>query len=107
MSGTTDKDETDKDNGCRRHPFRARSSWQPPDTDNVALKAFFEDTRRCLIRLKPKRSVHLNISRKERQTLIDLCNREDIIVKRANKGSLTVVEDRQTYSQMLGARPEH
>ena len=50
-----------------------------------------------LIRLKPKRSVHLNISRKERQTLIDPCNREDNIVKRADKWSVTVVEDRQTY----------
>ena len=72
------------------HPFYVKSNWNPPVQPSVALKSYLEEVKSHLAEIeitKPK----CNLSRKEHQALIELKQNTDINIKKADKGSTTVV----------------
>ena len=95
--------ETDDGNGedshvtDKPHPFRMKSNWNPPITKNQALEAYITNTRKLLTDTRSTKHIHHNLSRHEKTALKKLAHRDDIIVKKADKGSMVVIEDRQTY----------
>ena len=71
------------------HPFHVKSNWNPPVQPSVALERDLEKVKSHLaeIEIKPK----CILSRKEHQALIELKQNTDINIKKADKGSTTVV----------------
>ncbi len=80
-------------------PFKRPSKWDPPKTKNAALEEYITRTRLALEETKPKRKIFQNLTREERIALERLGKRDDIDIKKADKGSMIVVEDRQTYAR--------
>ena len=86
-------------NDHQQNKFRIKSDWTPP-TDHgnriPDLDQYLELTKRDLL-LIPRRHTTDNLTPELRQTLKQLQQREEIIIKRADKGSCTVIEDKKTY----------
>ena len=94
---TNNEDENVAHIPGRPHPFRMKSKWNPPTTGNQALETYITRTRKWLTEAKPVKRIHQNLSQHERTALTRLTRRNDIIMKKADKGSLIVIEDKQTY----------
>ena len=72
------------------HPFYVKSNWNPPVQKSVALESYLEEVKLQLTEIqitKPK----LNLSREEQKGLNELKQNNDINLKKADKGSTTVV----------------
>lgn len=72
------------------HPFYVKSNWNPPVQKSVALESYLEEVKLQLTEIqitKPK----LNLSREEQKALNELKQNNDINLKKADKGSTTVV----------------
>ena len=71
------------------HPFYVKSNWNPPVQPSVALERDLEKVKSHLaeIEIKPK----CILPRQEHQALIELKQDTDINIKKADKGSTTVV----------------
>ena len=97
------------------HPFYVKSNWKPPVQKSVALESYLEDVKLQLAEIKiikPKQ----NLSRKERKALHELKHNTEINLKKADKGSTTVVmnktdkiregqiqiDDQNNYSPLVG-----
>ena len=95
------------------HPFHVKSNWNPPVQKSVALESYLEEVKLQLTEIqitKPK----LNLSREEQKALNELKKNNDINLKKADKGSTTVVmnkadkikegesvlNDRQSYRRL-------
>ena len=78
-------------------PFRTVSKWQPPTTKNAALEAYVTRTRRALAESRPRHKIFQNLDAPERAALERLSRRTDVVMKKADKGSMIVVEDRRVY----------
>ena len=71
------------------HPFYVKSNWNPPVQPSISLESYLEEVKSHLAEIeitKPK----CNLSRKD-QALIELKQNTDINIKKADKGSITVV----------------
>lgn len=82
----------------RVHPFYVKSNWIPPVQQSVALESFLEEVKLQLAEMeivKPKQ----NLSRKERKALNELKQNTEIKLKKADKGSTTVVMDKNDKIQ--------
>ncbi|XP_078370299.1 uncharacterized protein LOC144654063, partial [Oculina patagonica] len=78
------------------NPFRTKSSWTPPPQREPALDTFLDAVGHDLFKLKPA-PVRDNLTARERHACKSLGRRSDIVIKSADKGSGTVVMDRDWY----------
>ena len=78
--------------------FRKKSKWTPPYNRDLALetyiKAIRDDIHQSLDQ-SPKHRSSDNLTSKERRALLSLRSRPDIVIKQADKGSVTVVMSRR------------
>ena len=65
-------------------------------TDNPELELYIKNTRSKVDSLPFERQ-RSNMQLEQRCALNSLSNRTDIIIKKADKGSLTVIQDREQY----------
>ena len=78
------------------NPFRTKSNWTPPLRRDPALDTFLDAVGHDLFKLKPA-LVRKNLTTRERHASKMLSRRTDIVIKSADKGSGTVVMDRDWY----------
>ena len=72
------------------HPFYVKSNWNPPVQQSVALESYLEEVKMQLAVTKIIKPKH-NLSRNERKALNELKHHTEINLKKADKGSTTVV----------------
>ena len=78
------------DQNTEQHPFNVKSSWIPPIQRSVALETYLEEVKIKLAEtplVKPKN----NLPPGEQRALKELMNNKEIILKKADKGTTTVV----------------
>ena len=72
------------------HPFHVKSNWMPPVQQSITLESYLESVKTQLADItinKPKN----NLSRKEMAALKELRNNSAINLKKADKGTTTVI----------------
>ena len=77
-------------NNKGKHPFHVKSNWVPPVQPSVALESYLENVKVGLAEItvqKPK----YNLSRKEHTAVKELKQNTAINLKKADKGSTTVI----------------
>ena len=82
------------DQNTEQHPFHVKSSWIPSIQRSVALEAYLEEVKIKLVEtplVKPKN----NLPPGEQRVLKELINNKEIILKKADKGTTTVVMNRE------------
>ena len=79
------------------HPFHVNPKWQPPPQPSVALENYLERTK-FEIATTVFSDARDNLSAKQRQTLSALRANKRVNIKRADKGTTTVVMD--TYDKI-------
>ena len=90
-----DRDDTNR--SSEKYPnFVPKSDWQPPK-QGPDLETFISSMESDIASHKPSKPKHDNLTKSERSALYDLQNRQDIIIKPADKGSAVVVMDRDHY----------
>ena len=77
-------------------PFHNKGTWTPPQLRNTPLDVFICAVEHDILNLSPK-PVHDNLTTPERDALKQLRRRSDIIIKAGDKGSGTVIMDRDGY----------
>ena len=77
-------------------PFHNKSTWNPPNDRERALNTFLDAVKLDITTGKPK-TIHDNLTATERQAIHQLKQRQDIIIKPADKDSGTVVMDKTWY----------
>ena len=82
------------DQNTEQHPFHMKSSWIPPIQRSVALETYLEEVK---IKLAETTLVKakINLPPGEQRALKELMNNEEIILKKADKGTTTVVMNRE------------
>ena len=78
------------------NPFRPKGTWTPPPHRDAALDTFIDTVEHDLFNVTPA-PVRDNLTTRERHALKRLSRRNDIVIKSADKGSGTVVMDRNWY----------
>ena len=87
----------------KQHPFYVKSTWEPPVQQSVALETFLEEVKFELANIPIKRPKD-NLSPGERRALKNLLRDKTIIVKKADKGTTTVImskKEKITEGQVL------
>ena len=74
----------------RRSPFLVKCDWNRPVQPSVACKTYLEEVKSQLAEMKITKPKN-NLSCKEREALTELKQNKDINLKKADKGSTTVV----------------
>ena len=77
-------------------PFHNKSTWNPPNDRERALNTFLDAVKLDITTCKPY-TIRDNLTAAERQAIRQLKQRQDIIIKPADKGSGTVVMDKTWY----------
>ena len=80
------------------HPFHVKSNWMPPVQQSIALESYLESVKTQLadIRInKPKN----NLSRNEMAAIKELKNNSAINLKKADKGTTTVIMNKSNKIQ--------
>ena len=77
-----------------KHPFKPKSQWMPPKASNPKLEDYIEAT---MAEEPELRTPKPNLSKKEARILQELSKNRDIVIKKADKGSCIVVQDRRSY----------
>ena len=78
----------------KQHPFYVKSTWEPSVQQSVALETFLEEVKFELANIPIKRPKD-NLSPGERRALHNLLGDKTIIVKKADKGTTTVIMSRE------------
>ena len=90
-----DRDDTNR--SSEKYPsFIPKSDWQPPK-QGPDLETFISSVESDKASHKPSKPKHDIFTKSERSALYDLQNRQEIIIKPADKGSAVVVMDRDQY----------
>ena len=90
-----DRDDTNR--SSEKYPsFVPKSDWQPPK-QGPDLETFISSVVCDIASHKPSKPRHDNLTKSERSALYDLRNRQEIIIKPADKGSAVVVMDKDHY----------
>ena len=76
------------------HPFHVKSTWKPPVQPSVALESYLEEVRTQLAEVKLTKPKN-NLLPKEREALKARKNDSEINLKKADKGTTTVVLSKQ------------
>lgn len=74
------------------HPFHVKSTWQPPLQPSVALESYLERTKFEIASIV-FHNTEDNLTAKQRQALNTLRANKRVNLKKADKGSTTVVMD--------------
>ena len=77
-------------------PFHNKSTWNPPTDRERALDTFLDAVKLDITTGTPNK-IRDNLTATERQAISQLKQRQDIIIKPADKGSGTVVMDKTWY----------
>ena len=91
------------------HPFHVRSTWVPPIQQSVALESYLEEVKLQLAEIqftKPRN----NLPPVEREALKSLKSDETINIRKADKGTVTVLmnkHDKMTEAQIQLDNLEH
>ena len=80
----------------RDNPFHNKSTWNPSTNREQALDTFLDAVKLDITTCKPKR-IRDNHTTSERQAIRQLKQRQDIVIKLADKGSGTVIMDKTWY----------
>ena len=80
------------DSKSNLHPFYVRSNWQPPPQPSVAIENYLELTKLEIANITFT-DVKDNLSANQRQALKMFKTNREINLKRADKGTTTVVMD--------------
>ena len=80
------------DSNSNPHPFYVRSNWQPPPQPSVALENYLEQTKLEIANITFT-DVKDNLSANQRRALKTLKTNGELNLKRADKGTTTVVMD--------------
>ncbi len=78
-----------------QHPFRQKSTWQPPRA-SAEVEQYLERTTQSISTL-PHKNIYQNLTKLELQALRELATDDSLVIKNADKGSGIVVEDRENY----------
>ena len=96
----SDSDESASD-GYQPVRFKRKSDWEPGPSKCGALEAYIdaveEDVERLLSNNQGR--VKDNLSKEERQSIQSLKNNDSIVIKKADKGSTIVVQNKADYIQ--------
>ena len=77
-----------------KHPFKPKSTWNPPRASNPKLKEYIT----AVTEEPPQvRSPKDNLSKREQLALQQVSQDKSLVIKKADKGSCIVVQDRTTY----------
>ncbi|XP_061190260.1 uncharacterized protein LOC133198133 [Saccostrea echinata] len=78
--------------------YRPKSDWEPAPGKCGALESYIDAVESDIEKLlsMPDKAPD-NLSKEERSALQSLKNRDDIVIKKADKGSTVVVLDKETY----------
>ena len=76
------------------HPFHVKSDWDPPVQPSVALETFLEEVKFDLASIKLNRPKD-NLSLGERNALKELSRDKKIVLKKADKGTTTVIMNKE------------
>ena len=74
------------------HPFRVKSTWQPPVQNSVALKKYLEETKLEIASAIFRTQID-NISANERNAISALKRNSKMTLKKADKRTTTVILD--------------
>ena len=77
-----------------RHPFYVRSNWVPPVQPSVALETFLQEVKVELADIKLSKPKH-NLPYNERMAIRELKRNSEINIKKADKGTTTVIMNKQ------------
>ena len=90
-------DENSNNRTANEHdtPFHNKSTWNPPNDRERALNTFLDAVKLDITTTKPKPTQD-NLTVTQRQAIGQLKQRQDIIIKPADKGS-TIVMDKTWY----------
>lgn len=72
---------------------RNKSSWTPPPNRDIALEAFIKALEKDIKNITQHKTKS-NLTTQEQEALKNLMSRSNIIINSADKGSATVVMDR-------------
>ena len=72
------------------HPFHVKSDWNPPVQKSVALESYLESVKIQLAEIKPVKPKN-NLSHNEYKALTELKKNTNIVLKKADKGTTTVI----------------
>ena len=72
------------------HPFHVKSDWKPPIQKSVALESYLESVKIQLAEIKPIKPKN-NLSHNEYKALTELKKNANIVLKKADKGTTTVI----------------
>jgi hypothetical protein len=78
-------------------PFRLKGSYNPPPSTNARVENYIHALRVEATKLCPQRAVPRNLSARQQRALRDLSSNENLVIKKADKGSTIVVLDRKDY----------
>ena len=77
-----------------------KSKWTPPEGQFASIDYFIKKCRHDVLKLKSNCNTKLsNLSKEEWTALINLKNRNDLVIKAADKGGTTVVWRTDLYQQ--------
>ncbi|XP_062572166.1 uncharacterized protein LOC134234122 [Saccostrea cucullata] len=78
--------------------YNPKSDWEPAPGKCGALESYIDAVESDIEKLlsMPDKTLD-NLSKEERSALQSLKNRDDIVIKKADKGSTVVVMDKETY----------
>ena len=83
-------------NRPKKRRFKPRSNYIPPLSTSKWLEDYIYALKIEATKLKPRKTRN-NLSQRQRIALRKLRKRKDIIIKKADKGSTVVIQDRQEY----------
>ena len=72
------------------HPSHVKSDWKPPVQKSVALESYLENVKIQLAEIKPIKP-KTNMSHNEYKALTELKKNTNIVLKKADKGTTTVI----------------
>ena len=80
------------------HPFHVKSNWIPPVQPSIALERYFENIKLSLAEIEITKPKH-NLSYNEHKAVKELQNNTAINLKRADKGTTTVILNKRDKIQ--------
>ena len=95
-SDLSSKDHSNDDTDDLKFPYQ-RSSWTPKPCEYRTLERYIETCESEIRKLQQKPLRHLNMSQEELNTLKTLKQRDDIVIKPADKGGAIVVWRKDLY----------
>ena len=85
-------------NNKEPHPLHVKSDWDPPVQPSVALETFLEEVKFDLASIKLNRPKD-NLSLEERNALKELSHDKNIVLKKADKGTTTVIMNKDKLNE--------